>query len=176
MLKAIFMVLLAVMSTSAAARGFGWTWDKEIPPKKAEVVYPNAEMVWVKVASKPTYELFINPGSIRKVGNNVEMLHLYDLQLIEQAAGKSFRSVKAQAEYNCNNNQSRILTAAAYSGHMGEKANIQQTAGGKDYVTIEGGSGGPSAGIVNRISEPGKWKPLVSGSTEEILWKYACGK
>jgi len=49
-----------------------------------------------------------------------------------------------------------------YSGHMGEKANIQQTAGGKDYVTIEGGSGGPSAGIV--IASPNQ----VNGSQSSL--------
>jgi hypothetical protein len=176
MLKAILMLLLAVVGTSEAATDFGWAWDKKKPPKNAEAVYPDAVKGWVKVASKPTYMLFINPASIRKVGYTVEMFHLYELQLIDQVAGTSFRSVKAQAEYNCTSQQSRILSAAAYSGSMGNTAKITAPAGGKDFITVEKGSGGPTAGIVNRISEPGKWKPVTPGSTEEILWKYACGK
>jgi hypothetical protein len=178
MLKAILMVLLTVVTTSADARDWVWTWDKHEPKKQSVVVvYPDAGVGWVKVASKPTYNMYISPASIRKVGNNVEMLHLYELQLLDQVAGKSFRSVKAKAAYNCNNQQSRILTAAAYSGSMGKEVDIKQPSINKDsnYVTVEGNRGKSSAGIVNEIFEPGKWKPVTPGSTEEILWNFACG-
>jgi len=175
MLKAILMVLLSVVSTSATAREFVWAGDTHAPPGDT-LVNPNAVSEWVKVASQKTYIIFVNPASIRKVGNNVEMWHLYELQIIDVVAGKPFRSVKALAEYNCMKEQSRTLTAAAYSGKMGRNEKIVIPGAGNTNLVVEGGSGGSRAGVVNRISEPGKWKSVSSGSTEEILWKIACGK
>jgi hypothetical protein len=172
MLKAILMVLLVVVSTGAAA-GNVWPGDANPQQKKAEVVRSNALPEWVKIVSQKTYNIFVDPASIRKRGNNLEMLYIYELQIMDEVAGKPIRSVKAQAEYDCKNEQSRILSAAAYSGNMGEKITKRMMI--RDRC-IEGCGGGQRTGIVNRISEPGNWKPVTPGSTEELLMKFACGK
>lgn len=185
MLKAILMVLLAVVGTSAAAGDSRWTWDthvprkkSETPPERSEVVNPNPVSEWVKVASRKTYNIFVNPAYAGKKGDIVTMVHLYELQMVDEVADRPFRSVKAQAEYNCMKQQTRTLSATAYSGSMGKslaqnQINIFQAptaATAKPNAKIGG------SGVVNRISDPGRWKPITSGSTEEILWKYACGK
>lgn len=166
MLKAILMVLLTVVSTSAVAREFVWAGDTHAPPGDTRV-NPNAVSEWVKVGSQKTYFIFVDPASIRNKGNNLEMLHLYELQLIDEVAGTPFRSVKAVAEYNCVTEQTRTLSATAYSGNM---AQAQAAAMGNPGAKVG------RAGVVNHISDPGKWKPVTPGSTEEILWKFACGK
>jgi len=118
MLKAILVLLLVVASAGAAARDTVWTWDKPPPKKKGEVAHPLAPSEWVEVGRQPTFALFVDPSSILRMGNNVTMAHMYDLQIIDEVAGKPFRSVTANAEYNCEQRQTRILSSAAYSGSM----------------------------------------------------------
>lgn len=186
MLKAILMVLLYSVITSATARETVWTWDTHASQKRGEVVNPDAVSEWVEVGSQKTYAIFVNPASIRKFGDNVEMSHLYELQIIDSVAGKPIRSVKAESEFNCVKEQTRTLSAAAYSGSMGQadpnfrngefrNTNLGNIPTGLAPVVNLDIKGGRS-GVVNRISEPGKWKPVAPGSTNEILWKYACGK
>jgi hypothetical protein len=181
MIKSVLLLLLFVVTTSSAARESVWTWDVEVPPKKDEapqkrdeVVYPDAVSGWVEVASKQTFILFINLASIRKAGDNVTMSHLYELQIIEEVAGKLFKSVQAEVEYNCIIEQTRTLSASAYAESMA-KGELQDSLiknDAKKYIKLKAGV----RTMVNRISDPGKWKPITPGSTEEILWKYACGK
>ena len=178
------MVLMAVVGTcSAAEEGFKWTWDTPAPRKKNQLVYPDAVPAWVEVGSQKTYIIFVDPASIRKTGNNATMVHLYELQVIGEVAGTPFRSVKGLAEYNCMNEQSRTLSATAYSGSMAEADPYtypKSMTGAQTNIradplwdpNVKRGR----AGVVNRISDPGKWNPITPGSTEEILWKYACGK
>ncbi|MGC2049273.1 MAG: surface-adhesin E family protein [Gallionella sp.] len=186
MLKAIFFVLLSVVTAGSAAEEFKWNWNvplkkDRVRQKSGEVVSPDAESVWIKVASRKTYIVFVDLSTRRKLGDNVTMSHLYELQTIQEVADKQFKSVGAQAEYNCKQEQTRTLSAAAYKGSMSQ-----------DLIPLneigDPGSVGNSANAkivtkksrinmtVNRISDPGTWKPVTPGSTEEILWKYACGK
>lgn len=175
MLKAVLMVLMAVVVTNAAALGFKWTWDTHAPQKKGEAVNPDAPSEWVEVGSQKTYIIFANPATVRKVGNNVTMWYLYELQIIDEVAGKPFRSVKAEAEYNCMEQQTRTLSAAAYSGNMAQAQSQAQEQAQLTSISNPNVQLGRS-GVVNRISDPGKWKPVSPGSTEEILMKFACSK
>ncbi|MFZ5522579.1 MAG: surface-adhesin E family protein [Pseudomonadota bacterium] len=186
MLKAMLVLVLAAVSTDAAARETVWTWDRRAPQKRGEAVLPNAVPGWVEIGSQKTYTIFVNPASIRKFGDNVEVSHLYQLQIIDWVAGKPIRSVMAHSEFSCVKGQARTLSAAAYSGGMGKAdpnfrdGQFQST--NLDYIPtglapvvnldIKGGR----SGVVNNISEPGKWNPVAPGSTEEILMKFACAK
>ena len=175
MLKAILMLLLSVAFTNAAAREFMWAGDTHAP-KGDTRVNPDADSEWLEVARQKTYIVFVNPNSIRKKGDAVTASLLYELQLINEVAGKPFRSVKAQAEYDCVKVQSRTLAATAHTGKMG--GNEKMVIPGNDNLNniVEGGKGGPRGGVVNRISEPTRWKQVAPGSADETLLKYACGK
>jgi hypothetical protein len=61
-------------------------------------------------------------------------------------------SAKRQGEYNCKEDQSRLLYFSFYSGKKG---------GGE---------------MVLSVSDPSKWQPVPPESIDEALWKFACGK
>jgi len=186
MLKAMLVLLLAAASAGAAARDTVWTWDKPPPKKKGEVAFPHAPSEWVEVGKQATFIIFVDPASILRMGNNVTMAHMYDLQIIDEVAGKPFRSVKAKAEYDCEQGKTRILSSAAYSGSMGRadpyslngsQANNQPPPlPGSAFVKQPKPRANKIGGVVNRTIDPGKWKPVTPGSTEEMLMKFACGK
>jgi len=186
MLKAILIVLLSVVTGSSAAGEFKWNWDvpqkkKVSKPQKSEIVNPNAESEWVKIASQNTYNIFVNPAYMTKINNIVTIQYWYDLQIIDEVDGKSFKSAHAHAEYNCMNEQMRTISAIAYeepmargvpplipitdSGFSGT-ANVNQVKRNLNKRNIRS--------VVNRILEPGKWKPVDPGSTQGILFKFAC--
>jgi hypothetical protein len=184
MLKAILFVLLSVVTASSAAEAFKWNWDvplnKDRVRQKSEAVNPDAKSVWIKVASEKTYVLFVDLSTRRKLGDNVTMSHLYELQTIQEVADRPFKSVEAEAEYNCKQDQTRTLSAAAY------KVSISQDLIPSNEIGSAGSRGAAKATqvvvqrrninkAVNYIRDPSKWKPVTPGSTEEILWKYACG-
>jgi len=186
MLKAIFFVVLSVVTASSAAEEFKWNWDvplkkDRVRQKSGEVVSPDAESAWIKVASQKTYIVFVDLSTKRKRGDNVTMSHLYELQTIQMVADKQFKSVEAQAEYNCKQEQTRTLSATAYSGskaqdiiplnEIGDPGSVGNSANAQVVTKRSRRNRG-----VNQISDPGKWKPVTPGSTEEILWKFACGK
>lgn len=188
MRNTLLILILSAVTAGSAADEFKWNWD--VPPKHAkndrprqisEFVSPDAASVWIKVASEKTYVLFVDLSTKRKLGDNITMAHLYDLQTIQEVAGKQFKSVGAQAEYNCDQNQTRILSAAAYKESMSQKLIPLYDIG--DPQSIGNSANATQVVIkrsrinmaVNQISDPGKWKPITPGSTAEILWKFACG-
>ncbi|OGS96966.1 MAG: hypothetical protein A3H31_10940 [Gallionellales bacterium RIFCSPLOWO2_02_FULL_57_47] len=130
MRKAILSLLLAVASSNAAAG-------------------------WIVVSWSDTTIDYIDPTSIRRVGDRVKMWHLIDLKTAEsKIRGVSpFMSSRAQHEYDCKEEQSRVLFVSFHSKNMAE-------------------------GItVSRNSYPeSNWSPVPPGTTTEALWKIACEK
>jgi hypothetical protein len=139
----------------------------------------NALADWAALGEREGLNTYYNPGSIRKAGNMVKMEHLFDLSVEKEVAGKLFRSITVDAEYNCKEGQTRALSSDAHSGRMG-LVNVDYRSESDAGIGVGRGSGyagrAGRAGIVNSINEPGKWKPVAPGSTVEILWKIACGK
>ena len=109
---------------------------------------------WVKVGEDDSYSYtaYIDPDTIRHKGNLVTMWRLFDHTTIQIVAGKSFLSSKAQTEYDCAKEQSRILVVYGYSGQMG------------------------SSTLVGYDTDPTKWRPVMAGSVDQAMWKVACGK
>jgi hypothetical protein len=133
MLKLILMILLTGVSASSHAS-------------------------WVQVGSNASFNSYADPSTIRKdgiksmEGSKAKMLSLIDLTTVMTKAGKSYASIKAQHEFDCRQEQVRMLYSSVYSGHMGSG------------VEVEG------------KFQPEFWRPIPTRSLEEVLWKVACGK
>src|SRR5665647_2349544 len=95
--KAILMMLLAVVSSSATAEWVGVSGDEA-----------------------GTFTVYVNPATIRRADNNkVKMWDLYDYKTGKEIAGKTFMSVESQSEYDCKEKQQRILYTTTHSENMG---------------------------------------------------------
>lgn len=127
MRKTILMILLAVVSSSAVAE-------------------------WVKVSSDETITIYKDPATIRKNGNWAKMWYLFDFKTVQVDGGNKFRSLKSQSEFDCKEEQVRLLSFSAHSKIMG------------------GGD------VVDSKSDHFRWDPVPPGSVNEVLWKIACGK
>lgn len=97
MRKAILMVLLAVVSSSAVA-----------------------EWIGAGSNSDETVTAYADPATIRKAGDVVTMWVLFDYKRAQAGDGKEYRSAKAQSEYDCKEEQWRTPAASFHSRNMGE--------------------------------------------------------
>jgi hypothetical protein len=96
--------------------------------------------------------IYVDHATISKSGNTVTLWMMEDRKTAETFAGKTFLSSKLQYEYDCKENQRRVLQSSLYSG---------QKAGSNPVQT--GTKAGP-------------WRPVAAGRVSETMWKLACGK
>jgi hypothetical protein len=95
MRKAILMLLLAVVSSSAAG-------------------------AWVNVGGNEIYTAYADPVTIRKSGTVVKMRNLADFKTVQASDKcKLFMSQKMQSEYDCKEKRTRLLDFTWHSGNMG---------------------------------------------------------
>ena len=108
---------------------------------------------WTKVATTESEtDIYVDHASISKSGNLAKMWILEDRKVADTFSGKTFLSAKLQYEYDCKDNQRRVLQSSLYSG---------QKAGGS---TVQTGT------------KPGPWLPITQGRVNETMWKIACGR
>ena len=113
---------------------------------------------WVQVGSNANFASFADPASIRKEGikamegSKAKMLSLIDYTTEMRKSVKTYASIKVQHEFDCRQEQVRILYSSIYSGHMGNGAEVESK-----FL-------------------PESWRPVSVHSVEEVLWKVACGK
>ncbi len=117
------------------------------------VASSSAVAAWVKVGGNDTAAFFADPATIRRAGDTVKMWHLYDYKTVRAPEGiKPYISIRVQSEFDCKGERARLLSGSFHSGNM---------AGGE---------------IVYKGSDPGSWAPVPPHTTNETLWKFACGK
>lgn len=116
----------------------------------SESVY--AEWVLVSGYSEAGMTVYVDSETIRRKGNLVKMWELGDFRTSQKLPSGLFLSFTKQSEYDCADVRSRLLAVTSYSGNMG---------GGKVVVTK---------------SDAMQWSPILPGSVEQDLWKFACGK
>jgi len=110
---------------------------------------------WTKVGEsdrKGGYTAYADLASIRKAGNRVKMWILFDYKIEQKASGTNFLSEKIRREYDCAEEQMRVLAFSLFSWNM-EKGEL-----------------------VRSYSQPQKWEEVQPGSMDEAEWKVACGK
>ena len=98
--KAILMMLLAIMSSSAVA-----------------------EWVEVGTTSNETVILYADQATIDKTGNRVKMWSLSDYKTVRGSRDMQFMSMMEQNEYDCKEEKSRTRFLSVHSENMG-KGNI----------------------------------------------------
>jgi hypothetical protein len=82
----------------------------------------------------------------------VKIWALFDFKAVRGTSGSSYNSEKLLDEFDCTEEQYRILAFYRYSGPMGT---------GK---------------VVYSDSYPGKWESVAPENVNQSLWVYACDK
>ena len=97
MKKLLLALLLAIVSSSAVAE-------------------------WVYIVENKTTgaSYYINSDIIRKSSNKVKVWELVDLNKAVNSIDKKYISAKLHTEYDCKEEQTRILYSVLYTGNMGK--------------------------------------------------------
>jgi hypothetical protein len=113
-----------------------------------------AHAEWVEVTSNHQGDVtvYANPDTIRRNGDLVKMWQLSDFTTVQTVEGDSYLSSKAEREYNCAEERTRVLAFTWFSGNMG------------------------SGNMVYSNSNERNWEPVAAHSIDEALWEVACTK
>lgn len=121
MRKAILMILLTVVSNSAAAD-------------------------WILAGRNATTNLYTDPATVRKAGNTVKMWELIDFNAAQVSTeGRPYMSSKSQSEYDCKEKRTRVLYFTLHSEHMGRGETVFTGSNPRYWIPVVPGSG--SAGL-----------------------------
>ena len=103
-------------------------------------------------ASDSGTTVYADPATIRREGDLVKMLVLFDFKTKQTKMDVSYLSAKAQMEYDCAEQRFEGHTVLYFSGNMG------------------------NGQLLDRSSGKGKRLRVAPGSLDHDLWKLACGK
>jgi len=112
-----------------------------------------AAMQWTLLGSSLAnggMDLYVSPASIRRSGDRVRMLGLFDFKTRQSIEGKAFRSARTDYEYDCARGRQRMLATTGFSGPMGK---------------------GP---VVDASDSPLPWEPVGNSGPAFEHWKVAC--
>lgn len=113
----------------------------------------SASAEWMSFgASDSGTTVYADPATIRREGDLVKMLVLFDFKTKQTKADVSYLSAKAQMEYDCAEQRFEGHTVMYFSGNMG------------------------NGQLLDRSSGKGKRLRVAPGSLDHDLWKLACGK
>lgn len=76
---------------------------------------------------------------------------LNDYKAFQESQYGKYKSTKGQEEFDCNEEQSRLLTLSTYAEGMG------------------------AGETINMIEDISRWRPVAPSSAGEAIWKFACG-
>ncbi|WHZ30033.1 MAG: hypothetical protein OJF51_004835 [Nitrospira sp.] len=114
---------------------------------------------WVAIdaryQSHPLQTAYIDPDTIRRQGNVVELSALIDWKAMQGGRSPTrFYSTKLTKQFDCAERRVRTLAATDFDGHMG----MGEVIGGNGY------------------SSEGHWVAIGPGTINEGFWEAACGK
>jgi len=96
--------------------------------------------------------VYADLATLRREGDLVKMLVLFDFKTAQTKADVSFLSAKAQMEYDCAEQRYEGLAVTYFSGNMG------------------------NGQLLDRSSGKGKRLRVSPDSLDQALWKLACDK
>jgi hypothetical protein len=111
-----------------------------------------AEWLWASANDIQGLTIYVDPDSIRRKGDLVTLWQLYDYKAVQTVAGNSFLSSKAQRQFDCGNQRTKLLAFTHFTGNMGN---------GNRVMTD---------------SDEAEWKSVTPGSVGHVLWRFACSK
>lgn len=111
-----------------------------------------AEWMWASANNQVGLTIYVDPDSISRDGDLVKLWQLYDYKTIQTVAGNSFLSSKAQRQFDCVKQRTRLLAFTHFTGNMGSGIRV-----------------------FNDLDES-EWRPVAPGSVGQSMWKVACGK
>lgn len=151
MRKAILVILLSVVSNSAMAG-----WVKVITDSNYDNQSP---------CEKNCYFIYVDMATISKSGDTVKVWRMNNFSKPESLINrwlppsvtnsKQYLSVTIQEEYNCKDQQVRVLFASYHSGHMG------------------GGQAVHTNSVIDKWTSIGGMSPDVP---VKLLWRAVCEK
>jgi len=79
----------------------------------------HAAAEWTRLDDNDAAAGYVDLAAVRKQGDTVTMSSLLDFKSVQRKDGRSYLSLTVEFEINCEEQRSRILAVAAYSGNMG---------------------------------------------------------
>lgn len=128
-----------------------WAW-RTVAALGAIAASGAAMAEWVSIGDQGVAEIFVDKTTIARTGDTVKMTQLQELKEPRSAGGATFVSLKQVDEYDCADPRARGLEIAAFPKPMAEGTAVASQKGS------------------------GAWAKIVPDSTNEKLWKIACGK
>lgn len=108
---------------------------------------------WKSVSANNSGEtIYIDPDTVRRMGDMVEMWTLYDFKTVQSVWSISFMSRESRREFDCIGQRTRRIALTYFSGNMG------------------------SGTVIYSDADEQKWEPVQAHSVAEILWNVACSK
>lgn len=108
---------------------------------------------WISLGTSDSgTTVYADPVTVRREGELVKMLVLFDFKTRQTKADVSFLSAKAQMEYDCAEQRFEGLAVTYFSGNMG------------------------NGNLLDRSSGKGKRIRVSRDSLDQALWKLACDK
>ncbi len=95
---------------------------------------------------------YVDPDTIRRKGELVQMWVLFDHKTVQTVAGKSYLSSRVQEQYDCTDERTRILSITWFTSNMG------------------------TGDISFHQDDKGMWQPVPPGSGFHALWTFVCSK
>ena len=95
MRKAVFTMLIAVVSSSASAE-------------------------WLESCQSERFTCYIDSDTILKAGKRVKVWELFDYKTTQDITPAPYISMKVQDEFDCEESHRRALYTSFHSGNMGE--------------------------------------------------------
>ena len=111
----------------------------------------SVEWDYIARAADRSSATYVEGASIRKLGDKVKLWEMLDYEEGRQLGSKEVLSFKSLKEHDCKEKRYRGLSIIFYSKNMGKGV------------------------IVYSNNDTRPWKSVITGSTNEASFKYACG-
>jgi peptidyl-tRNA hydrolase len=149
----------------------------------------NAMSEWSVTGKNDVITQYADLTTLQKAGNRAKMWGLADFnqaQIVKEATEDEFLSAKSQQDYDCARKQTRLISYAWFSEHMGQEKVVfsysaklfykiaKQHWNGRAPSQVGPRAPDGSPEILWKLSAPFRWRPVAPGSADEILWKIAC--
>lgn len=100
-----------------------------------------AEWRFVDKADHHEYVVYVDPDTIRRNGEVVQMWALLDFEVTQVEPSPPYLSVKAHREIDCTEERIRLLAMMAFSGNMGSGEVVYRYSDSHDQgISVEPGS------------------------------------